>query len=328
MRPLPLLSPPANPVTAVPPRVPGSVRRSAHVDMSWPDGVPGDPAATVVLDAGARDVVTSAEGAGRVVADARLTTTVAPGRTVTAVSAEPHVDLTGLVGLAAARGWRAAARQLVPEGVASPLGLLLDEVPIAVLLSFYAGLRGGAYGGPMNPRSADYMRDMCAGWATGATPMRSIDAGGAVPLPALVPVPPDDLTDPFAHEPRPPLRAGRLRRARRVDVVPGEVLHVDATFRDTWSDPVEGEGILHEYVLTAEVDHDGTLLSVQAEARVVPYGECPRAAAAPQALVGRHVGATAEAVPAELAGTASCTHLNDLLRSLACVPGLAAESLP
>lgn len=326
MRPLPLLSPPARPVVSAPPRAPGSVRRAAHVDMTWPDGVPGDPAATVVLEAGARDVLTDVDGAGHVVAAARLVTTVAPGRTVTAIEADR--DLSSLVGLTAARGWRAAARLLVPEGVAAPLGLLLDEVPIAVLLSFYAGLRGGVYSDPMTPRSADYMRDMCAGWATGATPMRSIDAGGSVPLPDLVPVPPEDVADPYGHEPRPALLAGRLRRARRVDVVPGDVLHVDATFRDTWSDPVEGEGILHEYVLSADVDRDGTLLAIEAEARVVPYGECPRAAAAPQALVGRHVAEVADAVPPELAGTASCTHLNDLLRSLACVPGLAAEAAP
>jgi hypothetical protein len=63
---------------------------------------------------------------------------------------------------------------------------------------------------------------------------------------------------------------------------------------------------------------------VTAEPRVLPYGECPRAAAAPQLLVGQHVSSAATAMPAELAGIASCTHLNDLLRALACVPALAA----
>jgi hypothetical protein len=58
---------------------------------------------------------------------------------------------------------------------------------------------------------------------------------------------------------------------------------------------------------------------------VLPYGECPRAAAAPQALVGRHVTEAAQALPQELAGTASCTHLNDLLRAVACAPALAAR---
>jgi hypothetical protein len=103
------------------------------------------------------------------------------------------------------------------------------------------------------------------------------------------------------------------------DIVLGEVLQVEATFRDSWADPVDGEGVLHEYVLTAAVDRDGTLLSATADPRVLPYGECPRAAASPQLLVGQHVAAAA-GLPA---GTSSCTHLNDLLRTLACVPGLA-----
>ena len=74
----------------------------------------------------------------------------------------------------------------MPEGLQSPLGLLLDEVPIAVLLSFYAALRSGALTGLLGDGASTYMRDLCAGWATDATPMRSIDAGGPVPMPGLV----------------------------------------------------------------------------------------------------------------------------------------------
>lgn len=326
-----LLSPPARPVQQVPPRAPGSARRTSHIDMTWPDGPAGDPEATLVLDAAARDVVTDADGTGRVVEDVHLVTTVAPGRRVTAIEAEPaSVDLDSLVGLIAARGWRSATRRLVPEGLESPLGLLLDEVPIAVLLSFYAALRSGSLTGLLSPGASGYMRDLCSGWASDATPMRSIDAGGGVPLPDLVRVPAHESDDELASEPRPALPPGRLRRARRIDVVPGDVLRVDATFRDTWSDPKEGEGILHEYVVTAEVDRDGTLLSIQADPRVLPYGECPRAAASPGLLVGGQIGAAAAAMPVDLSGTSSCTHLNDLLRTLACVPVLAerAETQP
>lgn len=325
MRELPLLGPPARPVTQTPPRRPGSIRRSSHVDMTWPDGPAGDPEATLVLDSVARDVVTGADGTGRVVGDVRLVTTVAPGRRVTAIAAEPAtVDLEPLVGMMAARGWRSATRRLVPEGLESPLGLLLDEVPIAVMLSFYAALRSGALTGGLAPGASSHMRDLCAGWASDATPMRAIDAGDGVPLPTLVRVPGDPEGDPLVGEQRPPLPPGRLRRARRIDVVPGDVLAVEATFRDSWSDPVEGEGILHEYVVTAEVDHDGIVLSITADPRVLPYGECPRAAASPGLLVGSHIGTAANALPIDLSGISSCTHLNDLLRTLACVPGLAA----
>jgi len=208
---------------------------------------------------------------------------------------------------------------------------LFDEVPIAVLLSFYAGLRAGRVGGAINAGSMSaHMRDLCAGWATGATPMRSLDVGDGVPLPVLVPVPGDPGDDPLGAEPRPLLAPGRLRRTRRIDVLPGDVVQVEATFRDSWFDPVDGEGVLHEYVVTATVDTDGVVLALCAEPRVLPYAECPRAVAAAQQLVGRHVAAVAAAMPAELTGTSSCTHLNDLLRSLACVPWLAdlASSTP
>jgi len=319
------LAAPTRPVQVQPARRPGSVRRTSHVDMTWPDAPSGDPEATVVLDSAARDVVTGPDGTGRVVEEVRLVTTVAPGRRVLAIEATPSdLDLSELVGLLAARGWRAATRRIVPEGLASPLGLLLDEVPIAVLLSFYAGLRSGALTGGLSRGASGYMRDLCAGWATGATPMRSIDAGGPVPLPDLVAVPVDDEADPLAHEPRPHLETGRLRRSRRIDVFPGDLVTVDATFRDTWVDPVDGEGILHEYVVTASVEPDGTVVSIAAEPRVLPYGECPRAAESPQVLVGRPIGTAADVVPVDLSGISSCTHLNDLLRSLACVPALAA----
>ena len=271
-------------------------------------------------------MVTSLHGVGRVAGSAELRTTLAPDRLVTAVEATPDPGgLATLVGLRAASGWRAAARTIVPEGLLSPLGLLLDEVPIAVLLSFYAGLRAGMVGDAVMARSfSGHMRDLCAGWATGATPMRSLDAGGGVPMPVLVGVPGDIGEDPLAREPRPVLAPGRLRRTRRIDVVPGEVVQVHATFRDSWCDPVDGEGVLHEYVVAAEVDSAGIVIAISAEPRVLPYSECPRAAAGAQQLVGRHVSTAALDLPVEMSGPSSCTHLIDLLRSLAAVPALAA----
>jgi hypothetical protein len=295
--------------------------------MRWPDGTPGDPAAPVVLDAAAADIATALDGSARVAAAAALRTSVGPGRVVTALTADPDPGgLEALVGLRAISGWRAATRQVVPAGLRSPLGLLLDEVPIAVLLSFYAGLRSGTVvtdGSTVDTRAMSaHMRDLCAGWATGATPMRSLDAGGGVPLPALAPVPIENRDDQVGTEPRPALGVGCLRRARRIDVVPGGVTAVEATFRDSWHDAVDGEGVLHEYVVTAELDPAGIVLRIAAEPRVLPYAECPRAAAAAQLLVGRHVSTAATAMPEGLAGTSSCTHLNDLLRALACVPAL------
>jgi hypothetical protein len=296
--------------------------------MSWPDSAPGAPGAPVVLTAAARDVVTRTDGAAAVVAEAALRTVVEGDRQVTAVAVDPPLPgIEALVGQRAVSGWRAAARELVPDGVLSPLGLLLDEVPIAVLLSFYAGLRTGRTQAPAGSGAATFMRDVCSGWATGATPIRALEAGQAIPIPRLVPVPAPSGGDPLAAEPREPLAPGCLRRARRIDVLPGDVTVVDAHFRDSWCDPEDGEAILHEYSLAVELDADGVVRRIEADPRVLPYVECPRAAQAPQALLGRHVGEAAQAMPQELAGTASCTHLNDLLRAIACAPVLAASAL-
>jgi hypothetical protein len=317
---------PDDPLAATPARAHGSARRSSHVDMSFPDGAPGAPGAPIVLTAAVRDVITSSDGSGRVLSDATLRTAATADRVVTEIVADPPVPgLEALVGVRAASGWRAQSRGLVPDGVLSPIGLLLDEVPIAVLLSFYAGLRAGTTRRP-DRAAATFMRDICAGWATGATPMRAIEAGERAPLPSLVPAPDDVSADPLATEPRTPLQPGCLRRTRRIDVLPGDVTVVDAHFRDSWCDPVDGEGVLHEYSLTVELDPDGIVRRIAAEPRVLPYGECPRAAQAPQALVGRHVGEAAQALPPELEGTSSCTHLNDLLRAVACAPVLAARA--
>src|SRR5258705_12481440 len=98
------LEAPSRPVTVQPGRQPGSVRRTSHVDMTWPDGPAGDPEGLLVLDAGARDVVTGPDGAGSVAGEVRLVTTVLPGRRVTDIVAAPaSVEVSDPVGLRAAR---------------------------------------------------------------------------------------------------------------------------------------------------------------------------------------------------------------------------------
>jgi hypothetical protein len=57
---------------------------------------------------------------------------------------------------------------------------------------------------------------------------------------------------------------------------------------------------------------------------VLPWDECPGAAGSAARLVGQPVGALRRIVGDELRGTSTCTHLNDLLRSLADVPHLVA----
>jgi hypothetical protein len=87
------------------------------------------------------------------------------------------------------------------------------------------------------------------------------------------------------------------------------------------------ETIVHEYSFTGSVDPD-TLQVLEAEARprVLPYIECPDAAASAARLAGMSVAELRRRVRQELTGISTCTHLNDLLRSLADVGALATAA--
>ena len=303
------------PQPRTPSRAPGSIRRSSHIGVRAADG-----STDLHVHGAVRDVLTDGAGTGRVVGEATIDCVVAPDRSVTSINGHPaEAALPQLVGQVAHKGWRAAARKVVDAG--SPLSSLLDDVPIALLLSSYGALRQGSLDllavQPLMAR----MRNLCAGWAEGATPMRTIDAGQPMPLPGVVPAPPETLDDGLGTEPRSPLVPGEVRRTRRLDVTPGPAIRVEASFRDSWCDSTGAEGVLHEYVLVAGLSADSVVETVEAEPRVLPYDECTLAAASPQRLVGLPIADVAERVRAT-AGTHTCTHLDDLLRSLGAVPAL------
>ena len=116
-----------------------------------------------------------------------------------------------------------------------------------------------------------------------------------------------------------------MRRARRIDVWAGRgEIVVDAMFRDSCWRPDRTEVAVHEYCLEATIDATtGTLTSVRADPRVLPYPECPPAAGNVARLEGVRVAELRTVVLERLRGVDCCTHLNDALRSLAEVPTLA-----
>lgn len=308
------------PQAQIPARIPGSIRRSSHIGVQTSDDAPD-----IAVHGAVRDVLTNARGEGRVVGEASLDCVVAPDRSVNSITSDPpEAALSQLVGRVAHKGWRAAAREVVDAD--SSLSSLLDDVPIALLLSSYGALRQGSLDLPSVQPLMQRMRNLCAGWASDATPMRIIDAGEPMPLPGVVHVPDHDDAEPLATEPRLPIVPGEVRRIRRLDVVPGDpmsgnTVRIHASFRDTWCDADGVEGVLHEYVLTATLDADLRVVAVEAEPRVLPYNECSLAAASPARLVGQRIEAVAAEVKAT-ADTTTCTHLDDLLRSLDVVPAL------
>jgi hypothetical protein len=114
-----------------------------------------------------------------------------------------------------------------------------------------------------------------------------------------------------------------MRRARRIDVWLDNVIVVDSAFQDSATTPAGGRAVVHEYGLQLTA-HPTSLrvLSVEAEPRVLPFGECTSAAANLGRLIGASLPELRDRVLAELRGTAGCTHLNDALRALAEVPAL------
>ncbi|HLI53702.1 MAG TPA: DUF2889 domain-containing protein [Acidimicrobiales bacterium] len=306
-----------SPVRSTFPRVAGSARRTTHVDM-----VPAGDG--LILSGAARDLVTTAAGDPITGSSAAIDSRLDRSATLRSIRVDPDEPaVQSLVGVPVAGGFRAEVEATVPDR-GSPLRQLLDDLPVAAMLSGYAHI----YSEPPNEQLAAVAArraDVCAGWAGEGTMMRAIRSTGLLPVPvgpvAPDPEPPDD---PWAWHALPALRPGSMRRRRAVDVAAGPELIVRATFRDSHTSDDGTERILHEYTLEAAVDSfSGVFTRCTATPAVLPWPECPSAAAGTAELVGAPVGAVDAVVRRELKGLRGCTHLNDLLRSLSAVVPLA-----
>ncbi len=318
------------------PRRPGAVRRVSCIDSVWDgDSIESFVGPNVAMHqhAYARDVRD-----GAVLAEARVATRLEGFAQLASVRVEPETaGAEALVGAHVGSGFRARVAGALPGLDGSPLGLLLDDLPVATLVAGYSRVLRRIDAGMhpseiVGPDGADARRDLCAGWRAGGSMIRSIEAGDGIPyhpLPqATVPVARDD---PLDWPDEPPLEVRGMRRRRRIDVSGGEVVVVEAWFRDSHVERAEPytEGAVHEYSLHASLAPDTfEILSITATPHVLPYGECPAAAAHVSTLVGARAADLRRVVRERITGTSSCTHLNDCLRSLADVPALAARLDP
>jgi hypothetical protein len=101
---------------------------------------------------------------------------------------------------------------------------------------------------------------------------------------------------------------------------------IDAAFQDSATTPLSGQRrAIHEYRVRATASIPDLILNaVQATPHILPYRECPAAAANVDVMLGRPLATFRRDVLDSLKGTLGCTHLNDVLRSLADVPALVA----
>jgi hypothetical protein len=308
---------PHDPASSTLPRRPGSARRTSNVDSHWSNGLDGD----VRLVGSARDLVTASDGAALPagVAELDVLVTYHEDRRVAAISSSPPAaGVQDLVGAPAAAGFRRRVGEVLPghREDRSLLHLLLDDVPVTSLIAAYAfNAAGRAL--PAGQRPLSYVTNLCAGWAETGTMMVALRETGRSPRvtgPAAPRLERDD--DPLAWHLLPPMRALTVRRRRRLDVWrEGPLLACSAMFRDSYMHDDGTETIVHEYELTAELA-DLVVVRVQARPRVLPWQECPLAAQSAQQIIGQHASALRGFVRSALTGTSTCTHLNDLLRSL------------
>ncbi|MCV7186709.1 DUF2889 domain-containing protein [Mycolicibacterium thermoresistibile] len=307
------------PTRATPHRVPNSVRRTSSIDMTRNPGSL-DP---VYLWGLARDLKTLRDGSTTELGRAELHATVEMiPRVVQRLEVDPAVPGMHLVGAPAMSGFRAALDKAAPH-LRRPRDLrytLLDDVPGVTLISGHSLSASGALG---QASKSGYLpvADQCAGFVTGGLLMSSFEAGD----PAVVTGPEspelDDAHDPLAWHGMVPLPIHGMRRRRRLDVCRSpdnpEIL-IDAMFRDTYVRADSIETVIHEYTLEAAVDPGtGVVLRSQAVPRVLPWQECPGAAPSATRIAGMALEELHFRVRRELNGTSTCTHLNDLLRSIA-----------
>jgi hypothetical protein len=317
---------PHNPSGPVPGRAPRSVRRTTSMDLIWPGGLGPD----LYIQANARDLVTDASGDATVAADASLQATVdlLDERRVTSISTRPHeIPTDQLVGVRAASGFRAAARRALPDDSVerTPLNLLVDDIPVAVLISAYAFLMEDLpMPGSRGPRM--YKPDQCSGWRSDGVMMTSLRDVGRPPM-VTGPLAPslENPDDPLGWHVMQVMPRLSGRRRRRMDLTySDDALVVDAMFRDSF---VHGDGreiVLHEYGLTATIAvPQMEILDCVAAPRVLPWVECSVAAASVTDLAGRPLSDVNKFVKTEFYGVSTCTHLNDLLRSLCDITALA-----
>jgi hypothetical protein len=325
------------PTAGTPERTPGSVRRTATMDMVRPDGLLGP----LVLTGRARDLATGLDGAGTTLGTAGCTARIdfIGGRVLTEIGTTPgRPALQALLGRRVTSGFRSAVTAADPRLSAEDglLNLLLDDFPVATLVSGHAVGAGlapkeravlsvslaEATGQPQAERPR-FPRDLCAGFADGGTIMNDVDATGRPPVVTGPPAPPLATGDHLGWHETDRLPPHAMRRSRRMDVTPGPLASIDVLYRDSHVDKAGTETIVHEYTVSATVDTaDGVLVACSATPRVLPWVECPAAALSASRLVGLPVSGLRRHVRETFLGTSTCTHLNDTLRSLEDIPAL------
>lgn len=325
--------PPRSTANPAPVRPRDSVRRTSSIDVSWPEGSEKDR----LFIGRARDLLTPAQGAARVLAEGCFEARLAEDKTITAIAAPPPApDLSRLVGERGGNHLRMVLRETMPRLVANadPLYLVLDDISGSALVSAFAWAQWNRdwaeklrerIGAEEHDKLMAQRVNVCWGLQEGNS---GVQPGGPKDVATADAGDLRNPADPEGWHELPEAEGAGFRRARRIDVVRDEgagVIRIDSAFQDSAKQREGGRIAIHEYRLAATVEA-GTLeiLALEPEARILPFHECPGAIGNTARLIGRRLPDIREEVLALLRGSEGCTHLNDALRALADVPKLAS----
>ena len=285
----------------------------------------------------ARDVWTGASGSIlEVLAEDSVEFSASPQREILAIeSTPPRAELQRLVGVRAGGHSRTVLSEMFTNEseIGTPLYLLLDDFAGASLVAAWAWTRWSEdwmaalrrSGAAATAGRKGRMENICAGFRPGSTALNTDGTSNSV-IQSATPVPalehPEDLQG--WHELTRQDGVG-MRRARRIDAWrDGDAICIDAAFQDSATSPAGGRIAVHEYLLSASVDaQDFVLRTLHIDPRILPYRECPGATPNAQRMIGTPLRDMRLRVLRQLPGILGCTHLNDVLRSLADVPRLA-----
>lgn len=290
----------------------------------------------------ARDFRTDVQGHGEVLREGGFRLSMLEDKTITRIIADPsHPGIDTLVGERGGGHLRSVLRERLPELIAraDPLYLVLDDISGTALVSAFAWSQ-------WNPDWMEKMRERLGGAEMDAMMESRINVcwglqeGNSGVSRDIVPrnVADADAGDLVNADDRQGWHALHdedgpgFRRARRIDVIRDEAagkLRIDSMFQDSAKMKQGGRVAIHEYLLRATCDVESLeILTLEPEARILPFSECPGAIHNTERLVGKRLDAIRDEVLALLRGPAGCTHLNDALRALADVPKLAEALSP
>ncbi|MBV9994066.1 MAG: DUF2889 domain-containing protein [Caulobacteraceae bacterium] len=326
---------PNNPGGPSPLRRPGSIRRTSTIDTGWPEGM-GKP---MRMRGRARDLFTSPGGAAQVLAEDSMDILSTPARQIETIStSRRNDDAQQFVGARGGGHLRGEITRLMPDEQSgtTPLNLILDDFSGASLVANWAWSRwitdwttrmreaaAAAGAEAMGPRR---MEGICSGFRPGSSALTSDGGPQRDQSFALVPPLPHPEDPAGWHEFTPQAEGVGMRRARRIDAwFDGDFVKLDIGFQDSATNPAGGPNriAIHEYRVHALADPETfELLSIQVDPRVLPFRECPGATPNASLMVGADLTSFRLKVVEVLPGTMGCTHLNDVLRSMADATGL------